>query len=68
MINKVEFRSQFPQGYLKKIAAKANVNPKAVSEYFSGKTKSDRVERAALEILAQIVKEKSKLLKAADYE
>lgn len=64
MVNRESIRKQLPHGSCIVIAKKAGVTTKAVSEYFAGKTNSQKVENAALAVLADLKKEKAKLLKA----
>jgi len=61
MITRQEIKNAVPHGYAKKIAKRANVTPKAVSDYMGGKTNSKRVETATLEILAELQKSKQEL-------
>jgi hypothetical protein len=62
MIDRELLRKQIPYGYIIKIAAKAMVTRKSVNDYFSGKTNSQKVEKAALEVAAELANEKRSLL------
>lgn len=62
MINRIDLRKKIPYGYCKVIAKKAGVNPTQVSNYFSGKGGSERVEIATLEVLSELSEKKRKLL------
>lgn len=57
-----ELRKKIPYGYCRKIAMRANVNETQVSNYFSGRGNSDRVENATLEILSELSEYKRKML------
>jgi len=50
MIQREKIKKSVPYGY-------ANVTPKAVSEYLSGKTNSRRVANATVEVLEQLKSE-----------
>ncbi len=65
MVNRKELRSKIPKGYCKIIADKAGVTNQAVSSYFSAKINSEKVEIAALEVVAQLKQERLKLIGAA---
>lgn len=65
MINRKELRKRIPRGYCYKIAEKAGVTAISVSKYFAGLHNSERIENAALEVIAELNKEKKQLLKAA---
>ncbi len=58
MNNRADLRKKIPYGGLRKIAKKANVSPKAVSEFFSGKTNSKKVALATVEILEEMKHDK----------
>lgn len=62
MINRKELKEKVPYGYGKKIAEKAGVSQKVVSDYLNGKINSEKVEIATLEILAEISMKKKLLL------
>lgn len=62
MINRSDLRKKIPYGYCKIIAERAGVNSTQVSNYFSGKGNSERVENATLEVLAELSEKKQKLL------
>ena len=62
MIDRNEVRKKVPYGYCKKIAIRAGGNPTQVSNYFSGKGNSERVENATLEILTELSERKKRLL------
>ena len=61
-MNRKELNSKIPYGYGKVIAAKAGVTPAAVYNFLRGKTNSYKIEKAALEIAAELSVEKSHLL------
>ena len=50
MITRKEIKKMVPHGYAKEIALRAKVTPKAVSDYFGGKTNSKRVALATVEV------------------
>lgn len=62
MMDRKELRKKLPHGYCKIIAERAGVNQTQVSNYFSGRGNSERVENATLEVLSEITKMKKKLL------
>lgn len=57
-----ELKSKIPHGYCKIIAERAGVTQHSVSKFLTGKFKSQRIENAALEVIAEISKAKAKLL------
>lgn len=57
-----ELKSRIPYGYCKRIAQKAGVSKHSVSKYLKGKTNSYKVEKAILEVIAELSQEKQQLL------
>ena len=68
MINRKALREQVPHGYCKIIAEKAGVTTKSVSVYFSYQVNSERIENAALQVVAELQVKKNKLLKKSNIE
>lgn len=64
MVDRIELRKKVPHGYCSIIAKKAGVSQTSVSAYFSGNMNSEKIEKAALVIAAEIVKEKQRLIAA----
>lgn len=64
MISRQELKKRVPFGYGKKIAKRAGVSQKSVSDYLNGHTNSERIETATLEILAEISSKKKRLMQA----
>lgn len=62
MVNRKELRKKVPHGYCKLIAIRAGVNIAQVSNYFAGRSNSERVENATLEILSELSDRKKSLL------
>lgn len=63
-MNREELRKMIPQGYMKVIAARSGVSQKSVSHFMSGRTShSERIETAALEVLAEISERRKALIK-----
>lgn len=56
-------KDHVPHGYGLKIAAKAGVTAKVVSEHLNGLTFSERVEVALIEILEEVQAQRKKLEK-----
>lgn len=63
MLDRKELRNKLPRGYCKKIAKLAGVTPQAVSYYFSYTINSFLIERAVLDVLSILEKERNKILK-----
>lgn len=62
MLNREEIRLKVPHGYQHKIAEKAGTSQAAVSKYLKGKSNSEKIEMAVLEILAELSQRKKQLL------
>lgn len=62
MLDRKKIRENIPHGYGKVIAEKAGVSPKSVSEYLNNRTNSERIEQAALEVIAQVQQTKNHLI------
>ncbi len=60
-MNIQEIKNHIPHGYGKVIAERAGVTEKSVSNFLTGKTKSIKIEMAALEVLAELNTKKSAL-------
>ncbi len=60
-MNREELKNCIPYGYGKKIAEKAGVTEKSVSNFLVGKTNSVKIEMAALEVIAGLNGEKKRL-------
>jgi DNA-binding LacI/PurR family transcriptional regulator len=54
MIYNKEIKEKLPHGFGKIVAEKAGVNEVSVSRFLNGKTNSWKVERAALEVIAEL--------------
>ena len=63
MESRAEIRKKMPHGSCKKIAERAQVTQKSVSDFFSGKTDSERIAIAAIEVLNEIKTKKNDLNK-----
>lgn len=61
MLSREQIKGKVPFGYGKKIAEKAGVSQKSVSDWLNGKTDSVRIETATLELLAELSKARKKL-------
>jgi len=59
------YQCYLPHGYKKKVAEKAGVSTISVSNFFTGKNKSERIESAILEVIAELKKERKEKLRAA---
>jgi len=60
-MNAQEIKNLIPHGYGKVIAERAKVTPRTVSLFLTGKSKSIKVEMAALEVLAELNTKKNTL-------
>ncbi len=65
MVDKKYLKTLIPRGYGKIIAKRAGVTPKSVSNYLTGRTESLNIETAALEVVSELKKQRSKLIKSA---
>jgi hypothetical protein len=54
MINNQELKEKLPHGFGKVVAEKAGVNEVSVSRFLNGKTNSWKIEKAALEVIAEL--------------
>ncbi len=54
MIYSKELKEKLPHGFGKVIAERAGVNEQAVSKFLNGKTNSWKVEKATLEVIAEL--------------
>ncbi len=68
MINRKALRGQVPHGYCKIIAKKAGVTTQSVSVYFSNELNSERIENAALQVVAELQVKKNKLIKKSNIQ
>ncbi len=59
MNNRKEIRKKLPHGSIGKIAKLAAVTPKCVSEWFSGKSNSEKIEGVVMVFLEQLAITKS---------
>jgi hypothetical protein len=59
------YRASLPYGARIKIAEKAGVSITAVHSFFSGRIKSERIEKTVLEYIAELRKERERLMKEA---
>ena len=62
------YRSLFPHGAQKEIAVKLGVSVVAVSQYLKGQHRSERIEAAILEKIAEVKEARQRLLKRAGLE
>lgn len=62
MVDRKELRKRLPRGYVKEVAKLAKVTTCAVSYYFSYKINSHVIERAVLDIVVKLEKEREELL------
>lgn len=62
------FRSLLPQGSQVEIAKELGVTVQSVSQFLKGKNKSERIETAILEKIAEVREKKLKLYKRAGLE
>lgn len=62
MIDRKELRKRLPRGYIKQIAKLAKVTPAAINLYFSNKNNSYVIERAVLDVLDKLEKEREEIL------
>ncbi|MBX2916428.1 MAG: hypothetical protein KF856_14255 [Cyclobacteriaceae bacterium] len=58
-----KMKGMIPQGYCKVIAQKAGVSRKSVSDFLHGRTDSHKVEMAALEVIADLTRQKAILIR-----
>jgi transcriptional regulator with XRE-family HTH domain len=54
MIYSQELKDKIPHGFGKIIAERAGVNECSVSKFLNGKTKSWKVEKAVIEVIAEL--------------
>ena len=66
MIDREEIKAGLPWGSQRKIAKLAGATETNVSQWFAGKFNSDRIEAAALDVLAEAVAARNQTL--ARYE
>lgn len=59
------YRTSLPYGARIKISQKAGVSITSVHSFFSGRLKSERIEKAVLEYIADLRKERERLMKEA---
>jgi len=62
MLTRKEIKKKLPHGYAKIVAERAGVSQRAVSLYLSGTHDSERIELAALQVLAELSQKKKDLL------
>lgn len=62
MVDRKELRKRLPRGYVKEVAKLAGVTPCAVAYYFSYKINSHIIERAVLDVVSKLEKEREALL------
>lgn len=58
-----ELKEKIPYGYCKIIAEKAGVHAHSVSLYLNSKSNSNKVELAALEVIAELEQKKKSLIR-----
>lgn len=59
------YKSMLPNGYQKKIAKDLGLQPSSICQFLSGKLNSSRIEVAVLKTIAELKREREKLLKDA---
>ena len=59
------YKSMLPHGSMSRIAERAGVTRQMVSQYFSGRSHSQRIENAILDYLAETKKERDAKLRKA---
>jgi len=62
MLDRKKIKEKIPHGYGKIVAKKAGVTEKSVSDYLNSRLNSERIEIAALEVIAQIQQSKNQLV------
>jgi predicted transcriptional regulator len=62
MIDRTKLKDKIPHGYGKIIAKKAGVTAKAVSEYLNNRMNSERIELAALNVVAELENAKNEIV------
>jgi transcriptional regulator with XRE-family HTH domain len=63
MIDRNYLKKQMPHGSAKILAEKIGVTPKSISNYITGKSNSEKIELAVLQLVADLKKKKNQLLK-----
>jgi hypothetical protein len=61
MIDRAKIRKELPHGKLSEIAKEAKVAQPSVSNWFSGKINSERIEVAVVRVYVKYKKERNKL-------
>jgi hypothetical protein len=62
-MTRTKLKKLIPNGYCKVIAERAGVTRKSVSDYLHGRSNSYKIEIATLEVVADLTKKKTELLK-----
>lgn len=62
MLDRKELKKKLPRGYCKEVAKLAHVTPQSVSLYFSYTINSYIIERAVLDVLAKLEKQRTEML------
>jgi predicted transcriptional regulator len=62
------FSEALPHGTVKRVAEKAGVHNTAVSGFLKGRNQSLRIEFAVLQVIAEIRKERERLMREAGFK
>ena len=57
-----KIKEKLPHGFGKVVAEKAGVTQQSVSKYLNGKVKSWKIEKAGLEVIAELEKQRNQIL------
>ena len=60
-----KYRSMLPHGYINILAKRSKVSRLSVSNFLAGRYNSKKIEDTVLDVIAELVKERNKKLKAA---
>lgn len=62
MYNSQELKEKIPHGFGKIVAEKAGVGEQSVSKFLNGKMRSWRIEKAVLEVIAELDQQRADIL------